>query len=425
MVLSPRSRSLLIILCRRGAPLVALLAACGRAYSADSWLGIYFGTSKIGYSHIHIRQATVNRKPGYRVLSTTVMRMALLGQPVEQRIVMDQLLDRRWNPLQLSFSMNSAGHETKLFAIFGTSTVKCKLTSAGTVSQKVLRIPKGVKLVMDPSFMLARTVTPGRKLRFHYLNAVGLAVESGTAEVLRRDTISVGGVAYKALVVKTTMPMGTMIHWQDDRGELLRAETVLGITMIKETKEQALSLPEQAIAPPVDMAAAVSVNLDRPIENPRTLRTLRLELTSKEPIPYVADARQTCRQLPATNGTHSVELTIRAEDINLASAVKLAAIPKQQYGQYLISSPYIQCSDPRIRAKAKEIVGDETNAARAALLIRDWIHQNMTYRADIGILRPAVDVLKSKVGVCRDYAVLYAALARAAGIPTRIAAGLV
>ncbi|MGQ9525777.1 MAG: hypothetical protein ACUVTZ_13190, partial [Armatimonadota bacterium] len=70
MVLSPRSRSLLIILCRRGAPLVALLAACGRAYSADSWLGIYFGTYKIGYSNIHIRQAKVNRKPSYRVLST-------------------------------------------------------------------------------------------------------------------------------------------------------------------------------------------------------------------------------------------------------------------------------------------------------------------------------------------------------------------
>ena len=424
-MLSPHSTSALRLFCRRGAPLVALLAACGRAYSADSWLGIYFGSSKIGYSHTEIRRATVNGRPGYRVLSTTVMRMALLGQPVEQRIVMDQLLDRRWNPRQLSFSMDSAGHQTKLQAVFDTRTVKCKLSSADTVSHKVLRIPKGANLVMDPSIMLARTIKPGRKLRFHYLNAVSLAIESGTAEVLRRETISVGGVTYRALVVKTAMPMGTMVHWQDDRGDMLRAETVLGIRMVKETKEQALSLPEKALTPPIDVAAAVSVDLDKPIENPRTLRKLRLELTSQEPLPLIADARQIGRQMPAANGTHTIELTIRAEDIDLASASKLAAIPKQQYRQYLVSSPYIQSADPRIRAKAKEIIGSEDNAARAALLIRDWVHQNMTYRADIGVLRPAVDVFKSRAGVCRDYAILYAALARAVGIPTRVAAGLV
>lgn len=404
---------------------MALLAACGRAYSAESWLGVYFGSSKIGYSHIEIRRATVSGRPGYRVLSTTVMRMALLGQPVEQRIVMDQLLDRRWNPRQLSFSMDSAGHQTKLHAVFDTKTVRCRLSSAGTVSRKVLRIPKGANLVMDPSIMLARTVQPGRKLKFYYLNAVSLAIESGTAEVLRREAISIGGVTYRALVVKTVMPMGTMVHWQDDRGELLRAETVLGIGMVKETKEQALSLPEKAPAPPIDVAAAVSVSLDKPLENPRTLRKLRLELTSPEPIPFVADARQTGRQTQGANGDHTVELTIRADDIDLASALRLAAIPKHQYRQYLVSTPYIQSADPRVRAKAKEIVGTEENAARAVLLIRDWVHKNMTYRADIGVLRPAVDVYQSRTGVCRDYAILYAALARAVGIPTRIAAGLV
>jgi len=33
-------------------------------------------------------------------------------------------------------------------------------------------------------------------------------------------------------------------------------------------------------------------------------------------------------------------------------------------------------------------------------------------------------VIKSKRGVCRDYGILFAALARSAGIPSRIAAGL-
>ena len=48
----------------------------------------------------------------------------------------------------------------------------------------------------------------------------------------------------------------------------------------------------------------------------------------------------------------------------------------------------------------------------------------MQSRADIGITRSASDVLQSMVGVCRDYGILFAGLARGAGIPTRIAAGV-
>jgi len=42
-----------------------------------------------------------------------------------------------------------------------------------------------------------------------------------------------------------------------------------------------------------------------------------------------------------------------------------------------------------------------------------------------GVRIEALDVLREPVGMCRDYAVLYAALARAAGLPTRVCAGIV
>jgi hypothetical protein len=47
----------------------------------------------------------------------------------------------------------------------------------------------------------------------------------------------------------------------------------------------------------------------------------------------------------------------------------------------------------------------------------------MRANAGIGILRNATEVLKTKEGVCRDFAILGAALMRASGIPTRIASG--
>jgi hypothetical protein len=49
----------------------------------------------------------------------------------------------------------------------------------------------------------------------------------------------------------------------------------------------------------------------------------------------------------------------------------------------------------------------------------------MRSKGDVGIVRSSLDVLHTKTGVCRDYAILYTALARSAGIPTKVVSGLV
>ena len=412
------------LLYRKGAPLVVLLAACGHAFAQESWLGVYFGEAKIGYSHVKISSVTRGGRRLYRVYSVTVTRMALLGQPVEQRMVMTQWLDRRWAPRLVDFSMDSGGHRTELRAIFTQKYVKCQFSSGGTTTQKLIPIPKGANLILDPSMMLARAVKPGKKLRFHYLNTVSVAIEPGVAEVLRREAVTVGGVTYNALVVKTTMPMGTIIHWQDDRGELLRAEAMMGITMVKETREQALSLPDTKYAPPADIAAAIAVKSDTPIEEPRKVRMLKLRMASPEEIPLVADGRQSFAPVQSQNGLKAVELTISARDLDAQKALKLQAIPRREFKDYLAPGPYIQSRDPRIVRLAREVVGSEDNALLAAVRLRDWVYSNMKVQSNIGVLRSAVDVLNHRAGVCRDYAILYAALARAVGIPTRLAAGL-
>jgi transglutaminase-like putative cysteine protease len=76
-------------------------------------------------------------------------------------------------------------------------------------------------------------------------------------------------------------------------------------------------------------------------------------------------------------------------------------------------------------ALAKKIVGSTTDTAKAAEKIRSHVNSIMTPDAGIGILRDANEVLKTRVGVCRDYAILTATLCRAAKLPTKLASGLV
>ncbi len=88
---------------------------------------------------------------------------------------------------------------------------------------------------------------------------------------------------------------------------------------------------------------------------------------------------------------------------------------------YTKSEPFLELT-PAIRAKAKEIVGDETNPFSKARKIFDWVNKNMVYfypPPERGA-EAALNLLK---GDCGQYADLFVALCRAAGVPARFVAG--
>ncbi|RYG41678.1 transglutaminase domain-containing protein, partial [bacterium] len=102
-----------------------------------------------------------------------------------------------------------------------------------------------------------------------------------------------------------------------------------------------------------------------------------------------------------------------------------AIIGKVGMPEFTGSSAYLPADDPAMIAEAKRIVGSETGVIAAAQKIRREVYRTMQPNAGIGVLRDAREVFKTKEGVCRDYAVLTATLLRAAGIPARLATGLV
>jgi hypothetical protein len=79
--------------------------------------------------------------------------------------------------------------------------------------------------------------------------------------------------------------------------------------------------------------------------------------------------------------------------------------------------------DSAIVATARRIVGTEQDVQQKARLLTRWVHDSLTKRTSIGIPNAAT-VLRTRSGDCNEHAALYTALARAVGIPTRIAAGL-
>jgi hypothetical protein len=90
--------------------------------------------------------------------------------------------------------------------------------------------------------------------------------------------------------------------------------------------------------------------------------------------------------------------------------------------RWLGETDFIKPHDAEIQRIAREVVGDERDALAAARKLSEWVFGYVETQM-IAETLSGPDVLKRKVGKCSEYTTLFASLARAAGIPTRVALG--
>ena len=104
----------------------------------------------------------------------------------------------------------------------------------------------------------------------------------------------------------------------------------------------------------------------------------------------------------------------------------LAAPPadfRRTFARELAAEPLLQTGDPAIVALALRLAGTSRDPAMVAARITRWVHDSLEKVVTISI-PSATQVLRARRGDCNEHTQLFTALARAVGIPTRIAAGL-
>jgi transglutaminase-like putative cysteine protease len=100
------------------------------------------------------------------------------------------------------------------------------------------------------------------------------------------------------------------------------------------------------------------------------------------------------------------------------------SVDQAELEPFLSPSLLVQSDDPRIRERAREIVGDTEDATEKARKIADWISRKM--KSELRVSTPsAAEILDSMRGDCNEHATLFAALCRAVDVPTKICAGIV
>ncbi len=95
-----------------------------------------------------------------------------------------------------------------------------------------------------------------------------------------------------------------------------------------------------------------------------------------------------------------------------------------QLSQYLLPSKGIESDDKAIAELARRITENSTSDFEKVARLAIWVHRNVEYDESLtGREESARWVLSNRRGVCAEFATLFIALARAAGVPARYVIG--
>lgn len=228
------------------------------------------------------------------------------------------------------------------------------------------------------------------------------------------------------------LPTGSITTWVDADHRQWKSRIPLGdLEMVTYLTTRAAIARQEGSDPP-EIYVASSIPLDEPV--PASAREVRYRLQSRDPesLETLADVLEGDGQTIAARDESSLVLTVRplapsdstsnerAGDAG-ASDLERAARP-----EYLEPNAFLQSDDAGIAAVARSVAAKTTSDDPwpLAQALETWVYQHVVDKNLHTAFASAAEVLADRAGDCTEHAVLLAALARAAGIPSRVVAGL-
>jgi len=393
---------------------VNLATDLARYGSSAQWRGIYYRGEKIGFT---VSQ-TVATDEGFALEEDGRLQMTLFGSITPARLRTTARVDRAFALRSFEFLLDPGTGPTNVKGSLDGLRLTLTIATPGGTTTEVRELGETPLLTLNIGRRLASAgLTPGARYRWMLFDPATLRnapvdVEVGPREVIRtaaaasgfRETISVA-----AFRVEMNLSGLRTTSWVTDTGDVLREESPMGFTTRRESAQSARLMYASVRTDVLEGAAVVPEMHAHRIDDPRAVRRLRLRLTGVDlSSPHLAGLGQTIAgDVIEVNDPQSL----------------LAGPPDPEARTHLAPEPFLESDDPAIVKEAEAAVQRTVGArARAERLVR---HVNALLEKKPTISLPSArEVLRTKVGDCNEHTALYVAMARAIGIPARIAVGL-
>lgn len=375
--------------------------------TGDEWAGIYQQGRKIGYSHTSVmREADT-----YHLLEESELDLLVLGSVQHVKTITNSYTTKNFLLKYFNFIMRSESSSIEVKgAVIGNKLVLDILTAGQTRKERMaLKEPPYLALNIKPALILLG-LEPGRKYRFPLFNPATMSTEDASISVEAKERIKVGDSEQTVYKLKETFQGMEAFSWITEEGDTIKEESPLGYVLLKETMVEAMKRDKNG--PAVDIISLVMIP-SKTIQNSAQTKYMSAKLTGAPLQAFDLDGdRQAYRG-------NTIEVSVPEET---------AAYPLPYGGkdreEFLQPTALIQSDDKRIKDQTAKILSGEKNARKAARKLNEWVYNALEKKPVVSI-PSALEVLSQRVGDCNEHTTLYTALARAAGIPTRMAAGIV
>jgi transglutaminase-like putative cysteine protease len=322
-------------------------------------------------------------------------------------------------PVRMNFDTKSSGRRNQVEAIFRGKLAELSVKNSGSKTRMTMPLPAQGQVVDDPlTEILHHALTNGSTRTVYVFDPATMSFLKNRITAVGSTFADVRGKKVLSRLIRITDPTSSMEVFLGRHDEVIRVNAAMGITMFPVSKEVALA-PEKSTGSPSDLAVATSIRPDKPISNPETLRHLKLRITS----PSIREIPSDQYQVVKKDGKGwTVDITPPTPSAIVSATIFRAAADKPEW---LRPSLYISSDSMSMKKLAARIIGSRKDVDTASFAIQSYVYQSMRFNSGIGVLRDASEILATKEGVCRDFAVLTVTLLRASGIPAKLASGLV
>ena len=391
-------------------PLLALRGTEKITEGSEEWWGIFYRGEKIGYAS----QSIVPKINGYKLNDFSRLNLNLLGtvQPAETHLEMEANDD--WILERFDFALNSNQIGFKSRGAVKANKLTLEIDSAGHRSSHEITLTQSPYLLaaLKP-YVVTQQLESGKKFHFSTFDPSTLSQQVTTIVIEGREQIRIGNRLEPAIKMRQSLGGVSVLSWVDVHGRTLKEESPAGMSMTRQSQQEAKNLPSRSV--PLDMIAQASIPLARPIADATALAALELKLAGVNLANFVIDGGR--QKLTGDR------LAITRETLTDLGATAIP-VKEPRLQTFLQPTAFMQSEHPSIKTLAARIVGGEAYAMKAAVKLKDWIYRELAKVPTVSIPN-ALEVLQAKKGDCNEHTVLFNALARAAGIPAKTAVGVV
>lgn len=370
----------------------------------ESFAGIYFQRERIGFVKNRLTESGTDE---YILYQDAFLYLNILNEshPVDMKVkatlTRDMLLkDFVFHFTSPFYKMNAEGY------VEG-QVVNFTLTTGKETISDTIRLKKQPFLSTNRrSYLLKQGLQPGDKLKVPYFDPISLSGKDTVMEYKGQEKILLNKRVYNLHHFVETFSGIKINSWLDDEGKVVKEESPAGFVFIAEPEFKAKDLKVMG----KEILSSVSIPLTGGSMDLTGRTSIRYKLTLPEGADFDLDKDR-----------QSLEgdiLTLQQRYPPETNAAACNGFPDE-----LASTPYIQTKNQRITDLAQAEAGEETNDLNRIKVLAEWVFENLEKRPVLGI-PDALTTLSTRMGDCNEHAALFAALARNAGIPTRIASGV-